>query len=257
MQVKSSPLLPVLNALGFALVLVMNYLANALPLGGRMTGAVSDLYPTLFTPSGFTFAIWGVIYLLLAGFVVYQLRYTGKAVQPDFLLKIGWLFLLSCLANALWLVAWHHLQLVLAMVIMLVILASLLSLYLRLDTGRAMVPAAERWLVHVPFSVYLGWITVATIANTSILLVGLGWTGEPPGAQFWTVVAIAAAVGVSLWALWSRRDIAFALVIVWALWGIFQKRIADLGTADGAVETAAVAGMVVTGAGILYRIFRR
>lgn len=251
---KSTPYI-LLNLLSLAIVLVMNYLANALPIAGRSTGEMSDLFPNLFTPAGFTFSIWGLIYLLLLGFTIYQIRFFGKPA-PDFLQKIGWLFGLSCLANASWLLAFHHLQIGLSMLIMLVLLGSLGAIYLRLNIGKAAASPADRWLVHLPFSVYLAWVTVATIANSSILLTHLGWSGEPGGAQFWTVVVLAAAVGAGLWAVISRRDFGFALVIVWALFGIFSKRTADTGTADTAVEIAAATGMALLGLGMVYRLIK-
>ena len=255
MPTKSTTLV-LFNSLGLVAVLVTNYLANALPIAGRTPAEVSDLFPTLFTPAGFTFGIWGLIYLLLLAFVVYQVRFWGKPT-PVFMQKIGWLFALSCVANAAWLPAFHSLQIGLAMFIMLLLLGSLVLIYLRLDIGRAVVPRAERWLVHLPFSVYLGWITVATIANASILLTHLGWNGEPGGAQFWTLLVMAAAVAIALWATFGREDFAYALVILWALFGIYSKRMADFGTVDGLVETAAVAGMGLVGIGVVYRAFRR
>lgn len=255
MTTKSATPLVIANIIMLVFVLVMNYLANALPIAGRTPAQVSDMFPTLFTPAGFTFSIWGIIYLLLIGFAVYQARFLGKEA-PVFMEKIGWLFVLSCVANAGWLLAFHHLKIGLSMLIMLAILGSLLTIYLRLDVGKSAAVPAERWLVRLPFSVYLGWITVATIANTSILLTHLGWSGQPGGAQFWTVVVIAAAVVVGLLALVFRSDIGFGMVILWALFGIFSKRAADLGSEDGMVEIAAIAGMVVMGLGIIYRIFK-
>ncbi len=249
--------LPIFNLLAFVAVLVTNYLANALPIAGRNPAEVSDMFPTLFTPAGFTFSIWGIIYLLLLGFTIYQVRFFNKE-SPLFLQRIGWLFVLSCAANIGWLLAFHHLQIGLSMLIMLVLLGSLLAIYLRLGIGKS--PAAttgEQWLVRLPFSVYLGWVTVATIANASILFTHLGWNGEPGGAQLWTVVVLAAAIGIALWALFSRRDIAFAVVIVWALFGIYSKRMANFSDEDGMVEVAAIAGMVLIGLGILYRLMKR
>mgnify|MGYP001191790873 CR=1 FL=1 len=256
MPAKSATLPAIFNLLLLLLTLFANYLANALPMAGRLTGEVSNLYPTLFTPAGFTFAIWGVIYLLLLGFGVFQARFIGKPT-PVFLQKSGWLFGLSCMANAVWLPAFHYLQFGLSLLIILVLLGSLLALYLRLDIGRATVSAGERWFVHLPFSVYLGWVTVATIANASILLLQLGWAGQPFGEVFWTVFVLAAATGVGLWALISRRDVAFALVLVWALYGIFSKRMADFGADDGIVEGACVAAMAVLGVGVLWRLLPR
>lgn len=257
MQTKTSPYLPIFNAIGFALVLVMNYLATALPLAGRNTGEISDLYPNLFAPAGFTFAIWGIIYLLLLLFIIYQIRYTGKKEQPLFLEKIGWLFFISCLANASWLLAWHHLKIGVALIIMLVILGSLFNIYIRLNIGKTTTTKTKKWLVHLPFSVYLGWITVATIANSTIFLVSIGWDGQPLNAVYWTIITIAAAVSINLWALWSRKDFAFALVGIWALWGIFQKRIGDLSVDDGAIETATLIGMILIAIGIIFTFFKR
>ncbi|MEZ4955891.1 MAG: hypothetical protein R2825_20195 [Saprospiraceae bacterium] len=257
MQTQTSPYLPVFNTIGFVLVLVMNYLATSLPLAGRDTGEISDLYPNLFAPAGFTFAIWGIIYLLLLLFIIYQIRYTGKKEQPVFFEKIGWLFFISCLANATWLLAWHHLKIGLALIIMLIILGSLLSIYLRLNIGKSETTKIEKWLVHFPFSVYLGWITVATIANTTIFLVSLGWNGQPLNAVFWTIATIAAAVGINLWALFSRKDFAFALVGIWALWGIFQKRMSDLSMNDGSVEIVTLIGIALIAIGILYTLIKR
>ena len=251
---KATPFI-LLNLLSIVFVLVMNYLANALPFAGRRTGEMSDLFPNLFTPAGFTFSIWGVIYLLLLGFVIYQIRFFGKAT-PGFLQKTGWLFGLSCLANAGWLLAFHYLQMGLSLLLMLVLLGSLLGIYLRLDIGKAAVLPAERWLVHLPFSVYLGWISVATIANAAILLTHFGWDGEPGGAQFWTLVTLAAALGLGLAAIFKRRDFAYSLVIVWALYGIYSKRIAAADTGDEMVETAALAGMGLLAAGMVYRLIK-
>lgn len=248
--------LPLFNGLALVGVLVMNYLATALPIAGRTPAEVSDMFPTLFTPAGFTFSIWGIIYLLLIGFAGYQIRFFNKAL-PAFLEKTGWLFVLSCAANAGWLLAFHHLQIGLSLFIMLVLLGSLVAIYLGLNDGPTRPSAAERWLVRLPFSIYLGWITVATIANTSIFLTHAGWSGEPGGAPFWTAGVIAAAVGVGVLALWRRGDVGFALVIVWALYGIFSKRIRDLGTDDGLVEMVAGAGMAVVGLGVMFRMFSK
>lgn len=251
MSTKST-LLIIANALAFAGVIAVNYLANALPIAGRTPADVSDMFPTLFTPAGFTFSIWGIIYMLLLAFVIFSFRYINKPA-PTFLQHTGWLFVLSCLANMGWIFAFHHLQIGLSMLVMLTLLGSLLAIYLRVagSTG------AERWLVRLPFSVYLGWVSVATIANASILLTHWGWDGSPGGPQFWTVVVMATATGLGVWALWSRRDFAYALVIAWALYGIFSKRIADLGTDDGWVETAAIAGIIVLGLVMAYRLVKR
>jgi hypothetical protein len=248
--------LPLLNLLALMAVLVMNYLANALPIAGVTPAEVSDMFPTLFTPAGFTFSIWGIIYLLLIGFVVYQVRFFNKML-PTFLENIGGLFVLSCAANIGWLLAFHHLHIGLSMLIMLVLLGSLVAIYLRLNDSGEAVPNAQRWLVKLPFSVYLGWISVATIANASILLTHLGWNGEPGSPQLWAVVVIATAIALGFAALLKRNDFAYALVIVWALYGIYSKRTHDLAASDGWVEMTAIAGVALLVLGMAYRVFKR
>ncbi|MBI1228315.1 MAG: hypothetical protein GC192_23980 [Bacteroidetes bacterium] len=255
MQTKSTKTLIAANIFMLVVVLVMNYLANALPIAGRTPKEVSDMFPTLFTPAGFIFAIWGVIYLLLIGFVVYQARFWNKET-PAFFDKIGWLFVLSCIANAAWLPAFHTLHITLAFGIILILLGSLLVIYLRLDIGKAAAFPAERWLVHLPFSVYLGWLTVASIANASILLTHLGWNGEPGGPQLWTLIMIGAAVALGVWALFARRDFGYAAVLVWALYGIHAQRVADVATEDGMVEIATLIGISLLVIVAVYRLIK-
>lgn len=245
-------LLIIANGIAFAGVLVVNYLANALPIAGRTPADVSDMYPTLFTPAGITFAIWGVIYLLLLGFVIYAIRFFGKP-KPEFLQRIGGWFILSCVANMAWLFAFHYLQFAASMFIMLVLLGALITIYQRVEASTG----SERWFVKLPFSIYLGWITVATIANASILLTYLGWDGMPGGPQLWTCAMLLAAVGIGNWLLFNKGDFAFALVITWALFGILSERIANIKTDDGLVEMVAMAGIGVTVVGIILSAIRR
>jgi len=189
-------LLALVNLLGFAFMIVMNVMANALPINGKTTGELSDVYPNLFVPAGLTFSIWGVIYILLTLFVIYQgvvviKMSTGGA---GFLENIHIWFSLSCLFNGGWILAWHHQKVGLSLLIMLGLLACLLIIYLRLGIGKGTVPGATRYLVHVPFSIYLGWISIATIANITAWLVHTGWNGWGISQATWTVVVLAAAV---------------------------------------------------------------
>lgn len=249
-------LLSVSNILGFIVVILLNTLANALPIAGRNTGEISDLYPSLFTPAGFTFSIWGLIYLLLLCFVVYQSRVLWTKETPLFLKQIGWWFFISCAANALWILAWHHLHTGLAMILMLVILFSLIKIYTNLEIGRRSTSTAERYLVHLPFSVYLAWITVATIANFSILLIDLGWNGgENP--QIWTVAVLITAVIIGWILIWNRRDPAYLLVLIWAFWGILYKRSLDTLTEDRLIEITLYIGIAALIAGVIWSFLRK
>ncbi len=256
MLLKSSKIFIVVNLAMLAWVLRTNYMANAIPIAGRTSAEVSDMFPTLFTPAGFTFAIWGVIYLLLLGFAGYIASFWNKPVPPLFQKIDGWFFVAG-IGNAAWLPAFHNLQIGFSMLFMLFILGALIMLYLRLGIGVTEVPPVQRWLVHLPISVYLGWISVATIANVSILLTHLGWNGQPGGPQFWTVVVIVTAVAIGLMALLKRNDNAFALVIVWAPFGIYSKRINDLVAPDNMVEIAASAGMLILSSAIAFRLIKR
>lgn len=235
-----------LNLFGLLVTLVMNGLANALPLNGKTTGELSDVYPNLFVPAGVTFSIWGLIYLLLMGFVGFQVvcavRGSGERAALD---RVGPWFVVSSVANSLWIVAWHYEHPGLALVLMLALLGSLLAIYLRLGVGRTTADRDRRLLVELPISVYLGWITVATIANVTALLVDLGYGDLSPGPVFWTVAVVLVAVVLGILMIVTRRDRAFASVVVWALAGILVKRRAEALTTDDAIEVAAVAGIVV------------
>ena len=225
------------NLLVFGATVAANGLANALPLNGQTTGEISDRFQVYFVPAGYVFSIWGLIYLGLAAFAVYQLL-PAQRENPR-LQRIGYLFALSCLANIAWIFLWHYELFALTVVAMLALLLTLIAIYLRLEIGRAPVPAVEEWLVRLPFRIYLGWITVATIANVTSFLDYAGWSGWGLRPEVWAVImliagaAIAAAVGL------TRGDTAYMLVIVWAFVGIAVKQ--------AATPLVATAAWVMTG----------
>lgn len=244
----STRTLQLLNIAGFLLVLVLNGLANGLPLNGRTTGELSDLYPNLFVPAGFTFSIWGLIYLLLLVFIVYQSRSIWSKGAPDQVVQtIGIWFFISCLANASWIVAWHYLQVGLSVLIMLTILTSLIVIYRRLQIGRGADSSEKLFLVHLPFSIYLGWITVATIANITTLLVHLDLSGFWPGEIIWTGIMIGIATLIGLFFLFRNQDVPYALVLVWAFYGIAAARSIQ------AIDLTAYIGIALLAIGILWK----
>jgi len=176
----------------------------------------------LITPAGFTFSIWSIIYILLAVFVVYQALPRNR--DKPFLYRISFLFILSGLLNVFWLFLWHYGFITYSIILMFGLLASLIAIYLRLNIGKAAVSFKERVCVHLPFSVYMGWITVATIANVSVALTFVGWDGGGIDLAIWAVLVIAVALLITLIAIVARKDVAYSLVIVWALGGIMAKQ---------------------------------
>lgn len=218
--------LKVINVFAFLLVLIVNFLANYLPINGYNTGELSDLYPNLFVPAGITFSIWGLIYLLLAIFVVYQfiLLKDEELIKEQIIVKIGYLFLISSLANAAWIFAWHYVMPFLSLVVMVVLLLTLIRLYLKLEIGIRDYSKKIYTIFILPFSIYLGWITVATIANVTSVLVDMNWNGFGMSDFFWTVVVIVVGLIITLYTLLKRNDIAYSLVVVWAYLGIIIKR---------------------------------
>lgn len=245
----------VLNAGGLLFALTANGLANSLPINGVTTGEVSDAYPNLFTPAAVTFSIWGLIYALLAFFVFWQFgvlkRREGKVLE-----KIGFWFVLSCLANGAWIVAWHYGEIGWSLGLMLVLLASLSVIVSRVRRIREVTKGAGRVAVRWAFSIYLGWISVATIANVTVLLVSLKWDGFGLPQEFWTVLVLLAAVGLALTAVLKHGDLAYALVVVWAFVGILYKRHVLEGPADMGILAASGGGILVILAAGVRRLAR-
>ena len=210
------------NVIALVITIVVNGLANALPLNNQTTGEISDRFQVYFVPAGYVFSIWGLIYLALLGFVIYQ-ALPGQRQNPT-LRKIGYWFAISSLANSIWIFLWHYEAFIWSVVIMLVLLVSLIQIYLRLDIGRREVSLLERILVHIPFSIYLGWVTVATIANITSYLEYVNWNGWGLAPEIWAVIMLAVAFVVSAAMAWLRADSAYLLVIIWAVVGIGIKQ---------------------------------
>ena len=239
------------NVVAVVLVLVVNGLANALPINGQQTGAISDRFPVFFVPAGYVFSIWGLIYLGLIAFTIYQALPAQR--ENARLRRVGYWFALSCLANATWIFLWHYNLFPLSLVVMLVILAALVIVYLRLGIGQAAaggrVSSAEKWVVNAPFSVYLGWITVATVANVTSVLYDLKWGGWGIGPEAWAALMIAAATLICLGVIITRRDIGYSLVLVWAFAGIAVKQMERaqlVGVAAVVMAVVIVVALVLT-----------
>ncbi|MBE2220742.1 MAG: tryptophan-rich sensory protein [Anaerolineae bacterium] len=219
-KTKNSKTLQIVNIVSFVVVVVMNVLSNALPLNGRTPGEISDSLPSFFTPAAYTFSIWSVIYLFLLGFTIYQALPSQR--ERPFLGQIGWLFAGTTVLNVFWLLAWHYGFYAVSVLFMVGLLVTLITIYLRLNIGHrsASLTIADKLLYQTTFSLYLGWITVATIANIASVLGYLGWNGFGIDGQIWSAIMMMVAVVVAGLLLFNRRNLAYAGVLVWALFGI-------------------------------------
>lgn len=225
--------------LTYLAMVTVNYLANALPLNGRQTGAISDAYANLFAPAGITFSIWGVIYLLLAVHILYQwgLFHDGTRSDGPLLRRVGILFGLSSLANTAWVFAWHYDQILLSTILIVTILV--LLAFIAVTLRDQALDRRQFWLVRVPFSIYFGWLTVATVANITVLLVSVGWDGFGIANQIWAVAIILVAAAIGTITLIHNRDMAYGLVLIWAYTGIVIKQTSAEGFAGRYPEVIA------------------
>lgn len=237
------------------LTLVMNWAANGLPLNGLTTKEISDRFPTLFTPAGYVFAIWGVIYLGVVAYTIYQ-ALPSQRTNPR-LRAIGWIYVASGLLNSLWIVLWHHLYLWWCLLVIAGMLVALILITQRLYPTRHQVSRAEWWTTHLPFSVYLGWICVATIANAAAALVGSGWTGAPLSAEAWTVIMLVVASALGLLYGIVRGDAAYVLVLVWAFAGIAAARQGESNLVLWVAAVLAIALLAIALRAIVSRVPQR
>ena len=201
--------------------LVINGLANTLPLNGQTTGQVSDRFNVYFVPAGYVFSIWGLIYVGLIAYTIYQ-ALPSHRMNPR-LRATGWWIVLGGVSNSAWIFLWHYNQFTLTLIAMLILLATLILTYLKLGIGRTKVTAGEKWAVHLPISIYLGWITVATIANITDVLDFLKWDRFGITPEIWTSVMLGAVLVIAVLMNFTRRDVAYAAVLLWSLIGISVK----------------------------------
>jgi benzodiazapine receptor len=223
--------------------IVVNGLANSLPLNDLTTGEISDQFEVYFVPAGYVFSIWGLIYLGLLAYTVYQALPAQRESEP--LRRTGYLYVGASLANVAWLFLWHYQVFALTVVAMLALLGFLIAIYLELGIGRQVVSIARRWCVHVPFSIYLGWITVATIANVTSLLEYWGWNGWGIYPEHWAVIMLVVGAIVTIAVSLTRGDIAYVAVIVWAFAGIAVKHAGTAVVATTAWIAAAVVALTL------------
>ena len=224
-----------LMILSLVLTLVVNILANALPINGLTTGEISDQFPILFVPAGYVFSIWGLIYLALIGFAIYTITPNGR--QDEKIDAIAWWFIAANLFNTAWILLWHYLQFTLTLIPIFGLLISLAGIYLILNVGKSKRKLVRKLLVELPFSIYLGWGTVAVVANVSQALYFNGWRGVPLSEPLWAVIMLVVASVLGLLMIFTRKEIAYPLVLSWAFVGIW--------VAQGETRLVAVTALVL------------
>jgi benzodiazapine receptor len=245
----NTTLLRIAATLSFAGTITVNALANILPINGLNTGQVSDLYPSLFTPAGLTFSIWSVIYFLLAGFVVMSwLRSDDKMINR----VLPW-FIFTCVLNMGWILAWHHVLATLSVFIMLALLSILTYIFRMLHQSDSADMKLKLWVI-LPFTVYLAWICVATIANIAAWLIALGWQGGSISPQLWTILMMTIAAALALKVTIDYRVPFFSLVVIWALFGIYFRW---HNSSYSSITIAAMVLMTFLAVGIFYVMRKR
>lgn len=238
-------ILQISNIVAFGVMVAANYFSNTGAINGETMASVSAEYENLFTPAGYAFSIWGLIYLGLAGFVTFQMVTSrGREIAA----RIGWWFVISCILNISWIFAWLNFLTGLSVIIMTLLLLSLLIIVFRTRMELDDEPVSVIAFVWWPFSFYSGWITVALIANTSAYLTAIGWDGFGISGVFWTLIMIFVAAIINLLITWTRNMREFALV---GAWGLVAVGVANKGDENLLFYTAlAAAAILVISSGI-------
>lgn len=222
----------IIALLSYLAMIIVNILANTLPINGITTGELSEKYMNLFNPADYVFSIWGAIYFLLAVFLIYEFNVLKKfemapSLDEKALYNVNFYFILTSLANALWVFAWHYEYILLSTILVIIILVNLILIALQLrKTEKSFY---DKLFIKLPFSFYFGWMTIATISAITTLLVSVGWNGFGLSDQFWTIAVI--IIGLIIGGLMTLyfRDLAYGAVLFWAYLGILVKHLSQAG----------------------------
>lgn len=227
----------------FVIVLAINAGANAIPINGQLTAEISDRFSVFVIPAGYVFAIWGLIYLLLAVFTIDQAR-PSRATDPT-LRRLGWLPVVAGALNATWVLLFQYEWFVLTVPIMIGLLVTLIAINAITFADRERLVGSARWTVRLPFSVYLGWITIATIANIAQTLQSVGVAVDPGIAPFVAAAVLVVGLAIALTFVWRFADVAYGLVVVWAYVGVAVKEAGTPVVAATALGGAIVIALLV------------
>ena len=235
--------LSVANIFALIVTIVLNYLSNTGIFNGNTMSTVSAAYQNLFTPAGYAFSIWGLIYLGLAAFVIYHAVISFKSNQENnVVLKVGWWFVISCIANCAWIFAWLYDYTGLSVIIMIMLLFSLVMIILKTRMELDDLPMKQIAFVWWPFSLYAGWITVALIANIAAWLTKINWDGFGISSITWTIIMIIIAGIIYLLMTWQRNMREYALV---GVWGLLAIAVANWTTEPSIVQSSIIISVIL------------
>lgn len=219
---KKNSVIRVFVLVSYLAMVFVNFLANFLPINEITTGEVSEMYPNLFAPAGVTFSIWGLIYILLGIYAIYQIG-TFQKKKDELLDEIGFYFIVSSIANILWVFSWHYEFIAISLFFIVVILVCLLRVADILRRQRF--SGKDYFFIVIPWSIYFGWITVATIANVIVFLVSVGWWGVGITEEIWTILALLTGATIGILRIYKDKSVAYGLVFIWAYSGILIKHL--------------------------------
>lgn len=235
--------LQVSNIIALLVTIVMNYLSNTGVFNNSTMATVSAKYQNLFTPAGYAFSIWGLIYVFLIAFAIYQSQGLFNTKEtPEVVEKIGWMFVISCVANCLWILAWLYDYTGTSVIIMTALFLSLCSIIIRTRMEFDLISFKRVALEWWPFAIYFGWITVAIIANIAAYLTKIQWDGFGISAEIWTIIMIVIAMFINLFVTWNRNLRESASVGVWALIGV---AVANWEVNKSVAYTAIIASVII------------
>lgn len=237
--------------LTYILMIIVNALANILPINGIGSGEVSDSYPNLFAPAGSTFAIWGVIYLLLGLYTLFQLGLMGKYNKA--FNKIGIFMIATSLINSLWIFAWHY-DFILVSLLLIVGLLSCL-IFIHKEMQKHILTKKEVLFIKVPFNIYFGWITIATIANATTFLVSVHWSGWGIQEETWTVIMLIIGLLIAIRTILKYQMLSYGFVIIWAYYGIFLKHTSVFNSQYPTVINTTLAGIALILITLIYLFY--
>ena len=254
---KTNRLLSVFNFISLSIHIAASAASQLKLINETDVSEVSNLFPTLFTPAGFTFSIWGIIYITLTAMCIYHIvvsfKFDKLHADNQAIEKMSGWFIVNNIATAAWLYFWTHVQIALAELMIVIQLVSLVIIHIRLDIHVASRPLLNKIFTQMPLSIYLGWISIATIANTAVYLTSLKWNGWGIAPDAWTLIMIFIAVLLSFAMIFLRDNIFFGLVVVWALAGIFFRQHQSY---YPLVDTTAIISFALIVGAILIKIFR-